>query len=96
MASQKTTLRYKGKNVPVKLDNGTLFRIELSGVDLRSLESSKTIATDILKVGKAMLGIDGDLADCVDDLPPVKDITAAITNLSSDAGGEEGNADAAG
>ena len=86
------TIRYKGKDVELKLSNRTLMKYEMNGGSFAKYEEEPV--SQSVKLVCAALDLDGDPLDHADDLPPLTELAEVMKEALDDSGQKTGGTDA--
>ena len=78
------TIKYKGKDKEIKIDNKSLMAFELAGGSLGSFEESPI--SNSVKLICACLGLKGDPLDHANDLPPLQELSQQIAIAMEESG----------
>lgn len=78
------TIKYKGEDTEIVIDNRTMMRFELNGGSLTDFET-KPVSCSIT-LACASLGLEGDPLDHANDLPPIAEIAEAVKLAMEESG----------
>ena len=85
-------IRYKGKDVELKLSNKTMMKFEMNGGSFAKYEAEPV--SQSVKLVCAALGLEGDPLDHADDLPPLAELAEVMKEALDESGQGAGGVDA--
>jgi len=77
-------IKYKGEEKELKITNRAMMAFELSGGNIKDFETNPV--SSAIKLACACLKLQGDPLDHADDLPPLVEISEAITQAMTESG----------
>lgn len=80
-----TTINYNGKPVPLRITTGALFRFEEAGYSLADFEDPQRQFRAQVHLVRAAIDPDTDPATVADGLPPIAEVTQAISTAIEQA-----------
>jgi hypothetical protein len=78
------TIKYKGKETEIKIDNRAMMKFEMNGGSLSDFESKPVSCAVTLAC--ACLDLDGDPLDHANDLPPLTEIAESVKEAMEESG----------